>query len=784
MSAKTNSPINLISPPSLTDREERDSSSGFSRREFLKGTGVLVVGFSVSGIAEANSVGTGAATAGSGSAAALADIPIDQVDSYLAISKDAKVTIFTGRMDMGTGNRTCFMQFVADELDVAIERLSVIAGDTDLTPDGGKTTASDAIPIGGQPLKVSAAAARQKLLQLASTRLGVPVDQLTVNDGTVSLKTDATKKVTYWELIGDQRFSIRLTVDQVTQSGPLLRIPEGVTLKTPAQYKYVGKSIPRFDMPDRIIRGGFVQNIRIPDMLHGRVILPPTVGGKLVSVDESSVRNVPGFIKLVVKGDFVGVICQREEQAIAAMEKLKVTWSDWAGLPAYEDLFQAIRRQPPDNRPGIAADRSLANTGDVDVAMASAAKTIKVSYEIPIEAHAMFGPNCAVADVSADKATVWTGTQWPRKTQEDVALLLGFTDKQKVRIIWVEDSGSYGRLAAADTAGDAALLSQAVRRPVRVQWTRQQEFQWQPYSTPYVFDYRIGTNAQGGVVAIDVESWVTNSRDAAYGKLLAQVLTGTAPGNLEVSGTNAGTGGYTFTNVRSIAHLIQPLTRRGLYLRSPGGFQGAFAAESIMDELAASARVDPIDYRLRYLTDARALNLIQAVKKNSSWVTRSSPNANATSNAAVVTGRGFARSGNVATVVEVSVERQTGVVRVTHGWVTFECGLIVNPDGLLNQVQQATLQGYSRALHEEVKFNRSSITSVDWVTYPILRISEVPPLEVELLNRPDLASQGAGEPATTPTAAAIGNAIFDATGVRIRRLPFSPERVKAALAAR
>lgn len=771
------------------------SPSGLSRRDILKGTGLLIVSYSLSG-GIAKSGGNANIVPGSSESecssdantvmAPATDIPIDHVDSYLAIAKDGDVTVFTGRIDMGTGLFTCYTQFVADELDVAIERISVIGGDTDLTPDGGKTTASDGVPIGGQPLRVVAATARKKLLELASGRLGVAVDQLTVSNGVVSVTSDQSKKVSYGELIGDQRFSIKLEVDQITLSGPLLKIPAGVTLKPLSEYKYIGKSIPRFDVPKRLIEGNFCQNVRVPGMLHGRLVRPASMGSTLVSVDESSVQNIPGFVKLVVKGNFVGVVCQREEQAIQAQEKLKVTWSDWAGLPGHENVFEALRRQPADKR--IPNPNPKVETGNVDAALGNAAKTLTATYEYPFNAHAMFAPTCAVADIKSGGGTIWSGTQWPRYTQKDVAYLLELPT-ESIRVIWVEESGSYGRLGAADAAADAAVLSQAVGKPVRVQWTRAEEHAWAPHQPAMVTDLRGGLDTQGNIIAWGQEAWTSATHDTGRGGgLLAMRLIGRDSGPRDPIGAGAGSPGgyqatlYNFPNVRSVAHYAQPLFR-AIYLRSVQGIQFAFANESFIDELAAAAGVDPIDFRLRYMRPGRDVDLIAVVRRSSGWVTRPSPNPNLSANtsARFVTGRGFAQAGGLEMVVEVEVDRQTGKVRINQGWVAFSPGLIVNPDGLINQMEQGVLQGYSRALMEEVQFDTSKVTSVDWVSHPILKFSEIPKLHVDIVNRPDLPLAGAGEQGTYPAVGAIGNAIFDATGVRIRRAPFTPARVLSAL---
>lgn len=755
-----------------------------SRRDFLRGTGVLLVGFRVGGGVASEGAGPQQGASSGLAAAMQPDLPIGEVDSYLAIGRDGTVTITTGRIDMGTGNQTCFAQFVADELDVAIDRIKIIGGDTALTPDGGKTTASDAVPIGGQPLRVSAATARHKLLHLASQRFGVPVEQLTVNDGVVSVTADPSRRAAYGDLIANGRFEITLEVDRITVAGPLLKLPAGVTLKDPKQYKYIGKPIPRFDVPDRVIRSVFCQNVRVQGMLHGRCVRPDAVGATVVSVDERSVNSLPGYVQLVVRGNFVGVVFEREEQAVQAQRQLKVTWSKGTGLPASDNVFQNLRSQPEDKR--LPRPVQTSNEGNVEAALASAAKVLTATYEYPWNAHAMLGPTCAVADVKNDRATVWSGTQWPRYTQKDVALLLGLAP-ERVRVICVPESGSYGRLAAADAAGDAALLSQAVGRPVRVQWSRAEEHAWAPHMPPYVVDFRAGLDAHGSIVAWDAEAWSSSTHDAGRGGgLLAQRLIGKDPGPRDPLGAprSGVSDDYSIPNVRSSVHTVVPLLR-AVFMRAPGGIQTAFAIESFMDELAAAAGEDPLDFRLKCLPPGLNVDLLRIVRKASGWTSRRSPNPDAGGSARVLKGRGYAVGEDDShMVVEVEVDRQTGKVTVTEAWVAFSPGLIVNPDGLVNQVEQAALQAFSRSLMEEVRFDNSKVTTVDWTTFPILRLSDVPKMHTTVVNRPDLDMTGAGEPGTTPAAGAIGNAIFDATGVRIRRVPFTPVRVLAALKTR
>jgi CO/xanthine dehydrogenase Mo-binding subunit len=423
--------------------------------------------------------------------------------------------------------------------------------------------------------------------------------------------------------------------------------------------------------------------------------------------------------------------------------------------------------------------------GDVDAAMASAAKVLEATYEYPWNHHAMLGPTCAVADVGKNSTTIWSGTQWPRYTQKDVAFLLG-RPTESVRVICVPESGSYGRLGAADAAADAALLSQAVGKPVRVQWSRQEEHEWAPLQPTFVADVRGVLDIQGNIIAWEAESWSSSTQDTGRGGgLLAMRLLGRDPGPRNPLGATASATSvdYVFPNVRSTAHTVVPLFR-SIFMRAPGAIQRYFVIESFMDELAAAARADPLDFRLRYMRPGVNVDLLQVVRRSSGWVTRPSPQPRTDADSRVVSGRGYGQGESAHMVVELDVDRDTGRVRINQVWVAYSPGLIVNPDGLINQLEQATLQGLSRSLMEEVKFNTSKITTVDWVSHPILKFSDVPKVHVDIVDRPDMPLNGAGEMGSMPAAGAIGNAIFDATGVRLRRAPFTPARVLAALKSR
>lgn len=747
--------------PQAAYRDRGSAALRLSRRTFLKATGVLVVGFSL-----ADRLAPGGAPA----AHAQAGLPAQRLDSWLAIADDGTVTLFTGKVELGTGVETALAQIAADELDVAWDQMHVVQGDTARTVDQGPTVGSQSVAIGGAQIRQAAAEARHVLLALAAEQLGAPVEQLQVRDGVVSVGGDPERSVSYAALVHGRRLE--------------LEVSGAATPKRPEEYRLVGQPVPRRDIPAKMTgEFEYVQNVRLPGMLHGRVVRPtPQSGATLVSVDEGSVADMPGLVQVVVRGNFVGVVAEREEQAIQAARQLRVTWSAPAGLPPQDTLFSVVRAAPSD-------DRLLDEAGDVAAALASAAKTVEATYEYPFQMHGMIGPSCAVADVRPDGATVWSGTQAPHVLQADIARALDLP-VERVRVIYTEGSGCYGRYRSDDAALDAALLSQAVGRPVRVQWMRADEHGWEHYNPAMVFSIRGGVDARGQVVAYDYEVWSARHT--------GQRLLGEQTGGGWVLPLDPVFVGhdtlmfYDFPNRRYLLHAQgQSLLRNGNN-RSLGGLPSGFAGEAFMDELAAAAGADPVAFRLQHLTNERARAVLEAVAAAAGWQRRPAPKPEA-SRTGMTTGRGVAliEYGDppnqtwVAMVAEVAVDPASGLVRVPRIVVAHDCGLVVNPDGVRNQIEGNVLQSLSRTLHEEVQFDASGVTSLDWRSYPILTFEEVPErVEIVLVDRPDLAPTGAGEATTVPTAAAISNAIFDATGVRLRRVPFTPERVQAALRQR
>jgi nicotinate dehydrogenase subunit B len=678
----------------------------------------------------------------------------NQVDDWLAINPDGTVTVLSGKIDSGTGVQTALAQIVAEELDVPIERVQMVMGDTARTPDEGITAGSTTIRFGGFALRHASAEARRVLLELASDRLDAAPDELVIRDGVISVSHHPARTITFAELMGGKRFHRAIT----------LQAP----LKQPEEYRIVGQPIPRLDLPRKFTGApSFVHDVRVPGMLHARVVRPPSPGAEIVSIDEASARDV----RVVRLGNFIGVVAEREEQAVRAAQQLQVEWRETVRWPKMEKLHTFIRRQ-------ATSDDTVRQEGRVESALRKTAVRVKAKYRQPFQAHAAIGPSCAVADVQADHAVIWCSTRGVYPLRGELADLLQMRPEQ-VQVIFVEGSGSYGHTGSEDAAADAAVLSQAVGRPVRVQWSREDEFAWEPFAPAMEMEARGGLDKQGHVIALAYDVW-TPSHIAGGQFLAVQLISGQPPQPPEWFGggdRNAPTN-YGIPNQRVRVHWLPGLPLRTSSMRSLGGAANTFANESFMDELAAAAHIDPLEFRLRHLDDPRAIEVLRIAAQNADW------------GAALPQGEGqgiaFARYENeeayVATVAQVHVDTKSGEVRVKHIVVAHDCGLIINPDGLRNQIEGNVIQSASRALKEQVTWDESHITSLDWDSYPILKFTEVPEVEVVLIDHPDQPATGAGEPSTITTAPAIANAIFAATGARVREIPFTPQRVHAALA--
>src|ERR1700722_8590364 len=695
-------------------------------------------------------------------------------EAFIRITADGAVTAYNGHVDLGTGIRTALGQIVAEELDVSFARVVVVLGDTSRVPNQGATIASETIQVTAVPLRKAAAQARQFLIARAAERLELAEQDLVIEDGLIRGRDN--RSVSYGELIAGETIRLELADD--------------VAVKAVDSFRIVGQSVPRIDLPAKATGGlVYVHDVRVPGMLHGRVVRPPYagvdagafVGTSLIAVDEASVRDIPGLIAVVNIRDFVGVIADREENAVKAAALLKVTWKPAPTLPDMKDVETALRANP-------STPRNLIAKGDVDAAIAAAEKPMQLTYIWPYQMHGSIGPSCAVADVRGDQDRVWFGKQNPHILRADLALLLQ-RQESEIDVIRMEAAGCYGRNCADDVSADAVLLSRAVGRPVRVQLSREQEHAWEPKGTAQLMDVKGGLRADGSVAGYDFATRYPSNGAPT----LALLLTGTiapVPAVFEM-GDRTAIPPYDYDALRVVAHDMPPIVRAS-WFRGVSALPNTFAHESYIDELATEAGVDPIEYRLRYLKDRRAIDLVNAVAKRADWSPRpqwKEPEADGD----IVRGRGFAYALYVhsqfpgfgaawsAWIADVAVNKSTGDVSVTRVVAGQDSGLMINPDGVRHQIHGNVIQSTSRALMEQVSFERNAVTSREWGAYPIITFPDIPKIDVLMLPRPDQPSLGVGESASVPSAAAIANAIFDATGVRFRELPFTPERILRGL---
>jgi nicotinate dehydrogenase subunit B len=723
-----------------------------TRRDFLKSGGALVVTFSL-----ASHLSPAFAETAVGKTVAP-----DEVDGFLAIDAHGAVTVYSGKVDLGTGVRTALTQIVAEELDVPMARVSVIQGDTALTPDQGLSAGSLSIQNGGMQLRQAAATARRALLKDAANRLGEQPGDLTIADGIVTAPSG--KSLSYGELIGGHNFALKLDKE--------------APVKAPQSHKLVGRPVARIDIPDKATgRFTYMQDFRVPDMLHGRVVRPTAIGATLISVDEASVRDIPD-VRVIRDGNFLGVVAKDEWSAIKAMRRLKASWSSWAGLPEQSKLWEHVRASK------IAKEEVTSNVGDVAAALGSGAKRLKATYDFAIHTHGSIGPSCAVIDIKDGKLTCWTPSQATHNLRKQLAAMLGMA-LENVRAIYIDGSGCYGRNGHEDAAGDAALLARATGKPVRVQWMREDEHGWDPKGPPTLIDLEGALDGNGDIVAWSSQFFIPQGGSGNVPLVAAELAalpheTAYAPGNIQRNTDIQ----YTLPNVRTVAHRLEETPFRPSWIRTPGRMQNTFANESFLDELAAAAGIDPLEYRLRYLKDPRGVELLERLAKLAKWEKRPSPQRQSGD---VVRGRGMsyvkyelART-YIGAVAEVEVDKKTGTIRATRFSVVHDCGQIINPDGVRNQIEGNVVQTVSRTLKEEVTFDRSRVTSVDWASYPIITFPEVPDIAIDLIDRPNEKPWGAGEPSAAVVPAALSNAVFDAIGARLRSVPFTPGKVRAAI---
>jgi CO/xanthine dehydrogenase Mo-binding subunit len=727
------------------------------RRNFLKVSGILVVAFSLEGILDAMPARA---------AVVAKPVSLTDVESFIAIDRDGKVTVFCGHVDLGTGVQTAIAQIAAEELDVAFERVTVIQGDTALTPDQGITSGSFSIQGAGMQIRQAAATARQALLLMAAQRLGGPIEGLAVADGVVRSKSSG-KQVGYGELVAVQTLS--LTVDK------------NARLKAPGDYTIVGKPIARIDIPAKVTgQFTYVQDFVIPGMLYGRPVRPPAMEAKLVSVDASSLRGIPGIVKVVREGDFCGVVAETEWAAIKAARQLKVTWTSWAGLPTQSELWSYVRATK------VAKDEITSNAGNAAGAIEKASRRLKATYDFALQTHGSIGPSAAVAEFKDGKLTCWTASQATHALRKQFAQMFSMAEDD-VRCIYVEGAGCYGRNGHEDAAADAALMARAVGRPVRVQWMRWDEHGWDPKGPPTLIDLEAGLDVRDNVVAWKGDFYIPVGGPAAVWLLAAQLAGRPHREDLETGSIFQNSAiPYGFPNRYTICHRLASTPLRPSWIRSPGRMQNTFANESFLDEITAAIGADPLEFRLKHIDDPRGTDLLRRLEQLARWEPHKIGNRGYGGD--VLRGRGLSyvhyelSRTYVGIVVDVEVNRKSGKTRVIRASVVHDCGQIINPDGVRNQIEGGVIQTVSRTLIEELKFDRSHVTSLDWASYPILTFPDVPDVVVDLIDRPKEVPWGAGEPACAVVPSAIGNAIFDATGVRLRSVPFKPGNLKAALA--
>ncbi|HTC32443.1 MAG TPA: molybdopterin cofactor-binding domain-containing protein [Bryobacteraceae bacterium] len=727
------------------------------RRDFLKAGGALVIGFPLRSVLMAQDPARGTVAG-----------PPDpkQVDTWLAIHSDNTATVYIGFAELGQGNSTALLQVAAEELDLDMSQLKTVRLDTNVTPNQGGTYSSASIQRGGPQVRTAAAEARQALLQLASKKLEAPVDRLVVVKGVVSA---GGRSASYGELVGDQPFHLAFT-----GTAPA---------KKPTEYKVVATAVPRNDMPDKVSgRYVYMQHVRVPGMLHGRVVRPRGqgaygAGAKVMALDETSIRNIPGA-RVLRKGDFVGVVAENEWDAVRAARQLKITWDTTPSLSGSDAMYDAMRAAKTD-------DRTVLVRGNAADAIGAAPHKVAYNCRAPYQAHAPFGPNCALADVKADSALVMCSTQDVYGTRGTLARILGIP-VPKVRVQYYEGSGTYGHSCYDDVAQAAALLSKLAGRPVRLQFMRWDEHGWDNYGPSHVGEVRAAASADGKLVGYEYEGWqhhwsnVETSEQLALGRPAEEWQPNPA---MQVNPRCCG-GMYDIPNVRLVNHHVPGLGYlKGAWLRSPLDLSFSFTSEQAIDQLAFLLKIDPYEFRQRNIKDPRWLGVLDAAAKAAQWAPRQA--ASNVQRAGIVTGRGIGMGTHLASygaaVADIEVNRETGKVVAKHLYGAVDAGLVVNPGNVESQISGQLVQTASRMFHEEVTFSKTNVTSLDWSSYPILRFEECPqvtPVVVQRLNEP---SSGAGEEVMAAAAGAIANAFFDATGVRMAEFPLTPKRVLAAL---
>jgi nicotinate dehydrogenase subunit B len=699
------------------------------------------------------------------------------LDAWLRINADGSATLFTGKVELGQGILTALAQIAAEELDLPLGRVAMISGDTAQTPDEEYTSGSQSIEYGGTAVRLACAEARALLIERAAARLAIPGERLTTVDG--SIRAPDWRSPGYGELAAELDLHREVSVQ--------------VPPKPASSHRIVGTSVARRDIPAKVTGGiAYVQDLRLPRMVHGRVVRPPRYRAKLEGVDVAQARAMPGVIAVARDGSFLGVVAVREEQAIRARQSLleSARWAGGEDLPDPAGLSAHLTSLPSQD--------AMISSKQASAGMAAAAiRAVEATYTKPYIAHASIGPSCAVAAFENGKLTVWTHSQGVFPLRRDLAKAMRL-EEAAVRCIHREGSGCYGHNGADDVALDAALLARAVQdRPVRLQWMRDDEFAWEPYGPAMVMRAKAALSADGRIIDWNYEVWSNthSTRPASPGSnehnnnLLASWYLAEPHPPIPPKVMPQPTGGgdrnavpiYEFLNQRIVNHFIPAMPLRVSALRTLGAYGNVFAVESFMDELAAAAGADPVAFRLAHLKDERARAVIAAVARNAGW--REGERGDGAHGRG--RGIGFAKYKNlsayVAVIAEVEVDRASGAVRVPRVFAATDAGQVINPDGLRNQIEGGIIQSTSWTLHEAVRFDRTAIQSRDWSSYPILTMPEVPTVTIELIDRPEERPLGCGEASSGPTVAAIANAFARATGKRIRDLPLDPARVKTAL---
>ena len=727
-----------------------------SRRTFLKGGGALVVTFAF------------APRPNWTEAAELTEksVASNEVGGFIAIDAEGLVTLYSGKVELGTGVLTAITQIAAEELSVPLARVTAIQGDTLLTPNQGPTYASLSIQDGGMQIRRAAATARESLLTRAANKLRVPKDLLRISDGVIAPKSGG-EGLSYAQLVAGRQFTIK-----VNPAAPL---------KDPGDYKIVGTAVPRLDIPGKIF-GTFtyVHDLKLPGMLHARMVHPKAVGARLEAWNDDACRELPGYVQAVRKGDLLAVVASNEWTAIRAASAITATWSAWEGLPEQSQLFDYVRGSKVDR------DEVLQSMGNTSEASKAGNRTLQATYDFPLNTHGSIGPSCALADFKEGTLTVWTPSQASHLLREQLATMLQM-QPEKVRCIYLEGAGCYGRNGSDDCTSEAAVIAKEIGQPVRLQWMRADEHGWDPKGPATLLDYRASIDEQNRIVAWESDIFMPERPMRRSGATLLAATLAKLPkfGPPNANLSNPGLGiPYALTNSKLTAHWLLDTPLPAAWIRAPARLQNTFGNESFLDEIAAATSIDPFEIRIRHLSDNRGLELLERLRKFANWQPRASRPRDG---GALAHGRGvsYAKYELVRTyigiVADVTVNRTTGAVKVDRVFVAHDCGQIINPDGLRNQIEGNVVQTISRTLVEEVTFSRSAVTSLDWGSYPILTFPDVPEVMIELISRPTEVPWGAGEPTTSVVPSAIANAVFDATGARLRSVPFRPAKVLAAL---